>query len=422
MSPRRPRYLDGTVLQQSMVMDSDSMAREGGMPSHVLGVVLEVFPADNSRNRTAFQRTDSRGFLHEAKVMIIMDGTDSVMTLDNVVICPDHVTGLDDYHEQLPRGSTRTISGQNFDGQMYGINPYDLDGDWCVVSFLGGSSRHPFISRWWPHARNTHDPATSGNGNPDDRGTPKALDQGRRHFRRVNGIEQVITPEGDIYVSTRLANSTLSHENPTDGRYGREESETGGTIAVNVKPSQRFLLDFNQEIVGAHHLSGFDDSLPQANPRPVSTVATRSTGSTRVVGTRGVFRINSPKVTIFASETVGIDADEMVEISSGEEVSISTDVMTVVADDSISMNASSIDLGTEDPEYLIKGESYDTRTGLQIDIATPALEAAFLAVGVAATNTLLAKATEEALGLLFTLIVDLQRQIGQSLTTKTSAE
>lgn len=424
MEPRRARYRDGTILQQSMALNQDAMAIEGNMPPHVLGVVLEVRASDHRSNRTAFQRSDYRGFLHEASVLILMDGTDSMFRLDNVVICPDHVTGLDHYHEQLPRGSSQTVTGEPYNGRLHGINPYDLDGDWCVVSFLGGSIRHPFISRWWPHARNTYDPLTSGQGSPDDSGDPKALDQGSRYFRRVNGIEQVITPRGDVYFSTRWAGSQIQHASvPTEGRYAREEVEDGGTVSVNVKPTQRLLVDFNEEVEGLHHLSGFDDSLPQGNPRQRQQPERRASTRTRLITTGSAFRLSTSRVAATATESVTIEADDEITLTSGNTFDVdSEETVTIQAGETFSVEAPEILLGTEEPEYLIRGETYDNNTALVLLTYQLQIETAISSIRSATTTTNLAARVADGLDLLWTVLTRLQEQIPDSFTNKTKAE
>lgn len=259
----------GSPVQQSLTLNpADFSALNFTKP--VLGIILNVNPADNSLNRASFQREDRRGYLHTCTVLVVEDGRSSYFTLGNVVITPDARTGLDDYYERLPRGCTGLVTGEAWNNQLNNINPYDLDGDWCIVSFLGGSLDTPFILRWWPHPKNPYDAATSGQVNPNAPTTPAYLVQDKRMFHRVNGVEFVVTGQGDLYLSTYLANSELSFSqtlSPESGRFPRQLNEDeGGSFKAWIKPSQSFELDWNAPANGVGILDLNDPELPQTNP------------------------------------------------------------------------------------------------------------------------------------------------------------
>jgi len=156
------------------------------------------------------------------------------------------------------------------DPVLHGVDPFDLDGDLCVVGFLGGMIDSPFILRCWPHPRNLLDPATSAQGQDG-----KTLPQERRYFRRINGVETVINPEGDITISTTFANSKLNHsKDPVKGRVARDEdADVGGSIKAYVKPSQVLRIDFNEQVEGIGVFEAWDKSLPQTNPPKVNPTA-----------------------------------------------------------------------------------------------------------------------------------------------------
>lgn len=268
----------GAPVQQSMTarpQDYTSL----NISRMMLGVVLSVFPSDNEANRSSFQRADRRGYVHTCNVLVIQDGRGTHVTLENVVIPPGHPSGLDNFSESLPRGCSGLVTGENWNSQFNHISPYDLDGDWCVVGFIGGSIDQPFIVCWWPHPHNACDPATSGNSNPADPSSGQTLEQSGRVFRRVNGVESVITKEGNVYLSTHRANSTLRFGNdlsPVEGRFPRNlQTSEGGSIRVWVKESQSMELDFNPPVDGMGVLDVADAGIPQTNPRSSSSSASR---------------------------------------------------------------------------------------------------------------------------------------------------
>ncbi len=388
------------------------------MPASVLGVVLEVRRSDDPANVTSFQRTDARGYMHSATVLVMMDeGAGAYLRLEHVTICPSIPSGIDGYSEHLPRPCTGTVDGTQFNGRLSGVNPYDLDGDWCVVSFIGGSIRHPYITSWWPHPRNVFDAQTSGEGNPNQRGQGQALDQMGRILQRVNGVETVVTSKGDVYFSTTWANSsvTLGETEATQGRFHRQEHDVGGTVVLNIKPSQNLIIDFNPEIEGGHFASGFEDDLPQTNPRTRRSAQSRATTDTSLVMTKSAFRFKT-------KETASVISTEDVILTGGETVQISTDAATIDADTSVEIESPSIKLGTTAPEKLIKGETYEASTGALVDVFQAALGGLTTAITAATTTTDLGVATKAAIDALALLIQQLQAQIEPALTTKTKAE
>ena len=408
---RITRLADGTVMQGAMFPDRGAMATEGGMPSHALGVVLSVQVSDAATNRSSFQRSDLRGYVHEASVLIMNADGEPYLRVNNAVICPDHVTGLDNYVEQLPRPCTQTINGTAFNGQLNNINPYDLDGDWCIVSFIGGSIRQPFVSSWWPSPRNTYDPQTSGNGNPNSRGQGQTLDQRGRYFRRVNGLETVITDKGDLYFSTKFANSTIQYgqAQATAGRFARQLSDNdGGSISIDIKPSQSLLINFNPQIEGAHHLSGFENDLPQTNPRTSRSVESRNTDDTSITITKTDIRMST-------SHTVDVKATEDVILTGNNSVQLN-------GDEQVTVESPDIQLGTTAPEKLIMATKYNTNTQQVLLDFIPTLATLKSAITAATSTSDLAVAVNGALDGLTLVLNQLQQQINASVTTKTKAE
>jgi len=253
---------DGTVVQGSTVTDYEDYPNTR-MYGFILGVVLDVYTSDILKNRSSQQKEDRQGFTQECTVLAVNDGGSAYTVYENVMITPDAPVGLDDYSERLPRPCSAQVSGGEYDSSLQGIDPYSLDGDWCVIGFIGGMIDAPFVVRWWPNARNSLDAATSGNGVDQT-----SLVQDRRYFRRINGVETVINSSGDIILSTTFANSTLLFgEDPALGRLARSRNEEeGGSVRVYIKPSQTLELTFNPQEEGIGIIDVADPELPQTNP------------------------------------------------------------------------------------------------------------------------------------------------------------
>lgn len=302
---------DQTIIQGSLTIDP-SEYRHTAMNSLMLGVILEVVPIDSDQNRSSMQTIDRKGHTHECTVLIVNDSTPAYMTLPHVLITPDSPSGLDDFVERLPRGSSSLVSGAEYTTELHGIDPYDLDGDWCVVGFLGGQLQAPFIVRWWPHSRNTFDAASSGKGLEGD-----LLVQDRRYFRRTNGVETIITSKGDIVISTTRANSALTPpEEPSFGRIARTLNETiGGSIRVNVKPSQTFEMTFNPQDEGIGVVDTAEPELPQLNPPQEDPVASDERPETYIYIDRDqVDFIVTTSVTVTTQDTITLTATNVVEL------------------------------------------------------------------------------------------------------------
>ncbi len=242
----------------------------------VLGIVLRTHTADSSENRTSGHFTDRHGFNAVCEVLVLNDGKNSAYwRLSNVMVLPSQPSGLDNFEESLPRGSSKYVNGEDFDTTSQEADVNDLDGDWVVVSFIGGNVNTPYISNYWPNPRNTFDTQTMGQGNPDSEGKGTALVQtsdGRgRYFRRTNGVEQVITENGDIFVSTFYSGGDLTPNDKgetTNGRFSREiKPGPGGGIRINVKTTQPLELNWNEQEDGIGLNDTHDPALPQTNPQ-----------------------------------------------------------------------------------------------------------------------------------------------------------
>lgn len=304
---------DGTVLNGSLIEDPEDY-RDMRFNKLILGVILYVYPSDRPETRSSQQTSDRHGHTHECTVQVVNDGSSAYMVLENVIITPDAPSGLDDYVEKLPRGSKAHMGGSLVDSSLREIDPYDLDGDWCIVGFLGGRIEAPFIVRWWPHARNTFDTATSGLGNDET-----ALVQDRRYFRRTNGVETVVTGKGNIVVSTTLANTTISPGGkPKLGRFARTESpEEGGSIRINIKPTQYFELTWNPQEDGIGTVDDTDPELPQTNPPDSDPMANGNRPESYVYADRDQVDFYIPATfTVVTGDSATIKAENLIELES----------------------------------------------------------------------------------------------------------
>jgi hypothetical protein len=266
----RNTTLDGTPVQQAITFDRKDY-NNARMTGFMLGVVMDVQLSDGGRNRIAKQFADQRGFIHTATVQVIDDGTPCNFPLPDVLITPDSRTGVNEYSENLPRATSCLTHGEDYNDHGHKIDPYALDGDMCVIGFLGGRLDSPFIARWWPHPKNTFDPATCGDGSPDIAGEGTTLCQTSRFFQRINGVETVITSRGDVYLSTAFSGSRIvPGGTPKLGRFPRDSVEQGGSVRLDIKPGRLLELNWNEKEDGIGVGNSSDEAIPQTNP-PVDT-------------------------------------------------------------------------------------------------------------------------------------------------------
>lgn len=358
----------GEPTQQSLTVDRRDYTALN-FTRFVLGLVLDVNPSDSDRNRSAFQRADRRGYLHTCTVLVVEDGRSSNFVLDNVIITPDARTGLDDYYERLPRGCTTLVTGEAWNNQTNNINPYDLDGDWCVVGFLGGSLDNPFIVRWWPHPKNPYDAATSGNRNPADRTSQAYLEQDGRFFHRVNGVEFVVTKTGNIYVSTYRANSTLSFGTPLapeEGRFPRTLNDgDGGSLKLWIKPSQSLEFDWNTPVNGIGILDLSDVELPQTNPADPETAEDKENTYLLVEKNRVLIEVPD-EFKVLSSKSILLNSDEDTTLTVGTDLTfdVSGDWNTTVDGDTSVTTTGSLDISvTTNTTLSTTGQTDISSTG-----------------------------------------------------------
>jgi len=321
-------HKDRTPLQQSMTTDSVDYHSEN-FPYCMLGVVVDVQVSDHESNTTARSSSARRGFLHTATVYVLSAHGSTGHTIHNVVIPPDACSGYDNYCEQLPRPCSQVVGGGTFDPSFQGMNPYDLDGDWCLVSFVGGRVSSPFLLKYWPHARNPFDPATSGRGNAeeteDDGSTGTTLLQSGRYFRRINGVEYVVTNKGNIYLSTTYTNSQVQPSEPaSQGRISRALREPGGDIRCYLKPSSTLELTWDEQKDGIGALGLPDPELPQSNPGTEKSADSSTPINTYVKWNSSSFELEVPDlVTVKSRSRISVESSESATIkSTGAELTL----------------------------------------------------------------------------------------------------
>lgn len=399
MTYRHILGVGGVPVQQSLTYE-EGHQKHLQMSRSVLGVVWEVRPSDHFENRHTRGKA-ARGAFHTCSVIILNDGLKCNYFLENVVITSDRPTGLDDYAEHMPRPSTKRVTGEALQPKLQGVDPYELDGDWCIVDFIGGNLDMPYIVKWWPHPKNMYDAATSGRGNPDRDGQGQALIQHERVFQRVNGVEQVITAEGDVYLSTRWANSTLKmgEEAATEGRWPRQEREAGGSIHVTVKPSQSLEVTWRKQAEGSGVRDGQEDDLPQTNPPRTSSTNTEQLENLYLFADKDNLKVAGKSVNLKVSERFVLESEGSVTISADSTVDVTAESATITVD-------TDLNLGGTGGNTLIDSRWQNAWAGLSAVTELPA--------GTPAQNAAVIEALQG-------FLTALQTALASSLTQKTKA-
>jgi len=225
----------------------------------VVAVVTAIHFSDARVNPSAAVNPDQRGSYAVADVVVLNDGTDTPWVIPKVTILPPGASGVDDFHEELPTPTTGMVDGSKYSTDLVDVDPTKMNGDWCVVQFIGGFITQPIMTHWFPHPSNNRDVSTGGAvaalGS-------RALPQGHRLFKRFAGAKVTVTPTGSIYLDTEEAGALLDPK----GSFTRKNKDIGGDIKVSVKDSRQFEVNFNKQVA----LPRTEPALPQANP-PKST-------------------------------------------------------------------------------------------------------------------------------------------------------
>lgn len=279
-------FKSGTPMQGGLVQQTGDN-RHFNITYPVLGVIQSVYFSDDNLNPVANAVQNGRGSAIVARVIVLNDGSESPTVLPNVTILPTGSSGHDDYQEEIPKAATGTIDGARFQSDFRDIPPWKLNGDWCVVGFIGGSIHQPVMLNWFPHPGNRKDPATGGFA-------AEALAQGRRWVKRFQGARLTITSKGTLFVDTSKANNKIS-----DTRTSREENEEGGDINVTVKKDRKLEINFNPLV--------FDENEPDFLwERPeIDKKGTRDESNSRLIMDKDTIQILAGQVAeILASQNL----------------------------------------------------------------------------------------------------------------------
>ena len=313
--------------------------------SIMVGIVVYVYPSDDKGNEIGGASAVSRGSRHECDVYAGHTYGDPDTPLQNVVITPDSNSGLDNFSDYLPRGITGATPGTVYNPDFQGVNIATLDGDWCVVGFVGGRLDRPVMLRWWPHPANKYDMITSGQGNDGTALTQVEKQKSRRMFR-FNGTLFVINREGSLYVDTTEACRTVELQN--DGLPKVSQVEKGGHLQVDVKQKATFEINWNDktrkpkgaaigvtsdslieildETIGAD-APVHDPDLPHADqPIDSTTPEPRPTERTLIKGKEYEVIAKTSKLMLVARTDGGVDGevdmlvDKLIKLKCGEDV------------------------------------------------------------------------------------------------------
>ncbi len=225
----------GSVWQGGLSVESQNYGHTD-ISAPVIGIVLSVFYSDDPLNIATTNAAGDRGPYCMARVRVLSSTTETPMILPNVWILPTGASGHDDFSEELPQGVTDSIDGRSTAEGFDKLPTHRLNGDYCVVAFIGGSVHQPVMLSWFPHPGNTKDAATTGHA-------ADSLENARRSVKRFQGVRLAITSEGTLHLDTSKANHKLSPDRTT-----RSTSDKGGDIKVSVKPSRNLSVDFNKPV------------------------------------------------------------------------------------------------------------------------------------------------------------------------------
>lgn len=332
------RTLDGTIMQSGLSSNPDDYEDER-ICYPVVGIVLNVRFSDDPTNATAIPNSSQRGYVATCDVLVTSSGSDKPWIIPNAIIVPRGRSGIIDFSEDLPRPCSQTIDGSKF--ATSGVQDYSLlDGDYCVVEFIGGALTQPFMVCWWPHPGNNFDPATLGfklspkpTSGSDD---PGNLVQGPRTVRRISGTTFAVTPEGSFYMDTSGANEEVTG---SSSGVQRKKREVGGDIQIDIKPERKVQFNWNPVV----DLPDDQPSLLQPNP-PSGPQEDRGTDDTAIT-------FNKSLIEAIAGEVIRLITNEKnIEIQAKTKV-------TVVGED----GDDSVILGSTDTskcDHCVNGETF----------------------------------------------------------------
>lgn len=258
---------DGTVIPSSQrsYADHDNTHRR---IHPMVGIILAVHPSDADENWTADNHPLLRGSRHECTVWAADDLDVPSRLIHNVVIPPQRPSGVDNFEEDLPRGCSKLVDGTTYKTDFSDVDPAKLDGEWCIVNFIGGKLEYPYVANWWPHPYNNIDPATSGNTPPDQslaNLTQADLKKNRsRTIRTKNGTVITINRDGSVYLDTQEAGRTVKLD---DTKRTVSNVDKGGHVQVDVKKKAQLEFNWNDKATkGPRHGAGGSANSPVHDP------------------------------------------------------------------------------------------------------------------------------------------------------------
>jgi hypothetical protein len=252
----RKRYQNGSIIQSKDGWNYDDY-KDYRMNAPVLGVVLAIYPSDHPTNISARDRADQRGYYWAADVRILNDGLEGTNVIPNVTIPPNGASGVDNFSQDLPKPTSCMLDGSRLTSSMSNVDADNLDGDRCLIQFIGGKYNNAVMTHWMPHPANRQDPSTGGH-------TFGSIDQGSPTLLRRQGTTLAVSDEGSIFIDTNGANSTIVGKS---SGYERVRGDIGGDVQIDVKASSKFEINFNTPVEGEN-----EPSLLQTNP-PVGEIS-----------------------------------------------------------------------------------------------------------------------------------------------------
>ncbi len=209
-----------------------------------LGIVLEVYDRSGRGALGAGAAAITRevdGFT--AQVLIVDDGRRTpYQVLEGVVVCAGTPLGAMSASRVRPNPTSQRVLSvaQRAELQQSGRLPEDLpidalDGDWCVVSYLGGNEQRPYVSAFWPAPCRVQ-PGSSAPAPSDEVGI--ALEA--RHA----GLAIQIDARGSLALSTEQSGTpatSATMEDETDAA-GPAAPSVGGDLDLALKPGRQIRI------------------------------------------------------------------------------------------------------------------------------------------------------------------------------------
>ena len=178
-----------------------------------------------------------------AQVLIVDDGRRApYQVLDGVVVCSGAPLGAASATRVRPNPTSQRVlpPEQRTELLQSGRLPQDLpidalDGDWCVVQYLGGNEQRPYVSAFWPAPLRVASAAIPP-APRDDLGTVLEA----RHA----GLSLRIDARGSLSLSTEEAGAHAGESALADeaDAAGPAAPSVGGDVHVAIKPGRRIRI------------------------------------------------------------------------------------------------------------------------------------------------------------------------------------